>query len=294
MRWFKLLASLAAVMALAACAPLQVINALVPDKSHVFTPSVPYGTGPRQHLDVYQPVGTQPPTGWPVVVFFYGGTWHEGDKAQYRFLGEAMAARGVVTMVADYRLYPEASYPDFLVDCAQAVAYALTAAPRYGGDPRRVVVMGHSAGGYNAAMVALDARWLAAQGHRPSELAGWVGLAGPYDFIPIIDPQARETFHHPNVPPDSQPIAHVSAQAPRTFIGLGMTDQEVNPYRNGIQLASLLSAAGVPVVLKQYENVGHITLIGAFSQPLRWLSPVLPDVVDFVQGSAPAAVQSAP
>jgi acetyl esterase/lipase len=288
MRWSKLLALLATLGALAACSPLKVINALVPGDSHVFTPGVAYGTGTRQQLDVYQPKGPSPASGWPVVVFFYGGTWHEGDRAQYRFVGEALAARGIVVLVPDYRLYP-VTYPDFLPDCAAAVAYALTEAPRYGGDPRRVVVMGHSAGGYNAAMVALDARWLAQQGHRPDQLAAWVGLAGPYDFIPIIDPEARETFHHPDVPPDSQPIRHVTGQAPRTFIGVAMADKEVNPYRNGIQMASKLREAGVPVTLKQYENVGHIALIGTFAQPLRWLAPVLNDVVDFVQGVPQAA-----
>jgi acetyl esterase/lipase len=288
MRWSKLLVLIAALGALAACSPLKVINAMVPGDSHVFTAGVPYGSGPRQHLDVYQPKGPSPAPGWPVVVFFYGGTWHEGDRAQYRFLGEALAARGIVAMVADYRLYP-VTYPDFLPDCAAAVAYALKEASRYGGDPRRVVVMGHSAGGYNAAMVALDARWLAQQGRRPEQLAAWVGLAGPYDFIPIIDPEARETFHHPDVPPDSQPIQHVTAHAPRTFIGVAMADKEVNPYRNGIQLAGKLSEAGVPVTLRQYENVGHITLIGTFAQPLRWLAPVLKDVVEFVQGLPQAA-----
>lgn len=284
MRWPRLFALLAALSALAACSPLKVINAMVPGSSHVFTPAVTYGPGPRQQLDVYQPKGPVPTPGWPVVVFFYGGTWHEGERAQYRFLGEALAARGIVALVADYRLYPEVRYPDFLPDCARAVAYALDHAALYGGDPRRVVVMGHSAGAYNAAMVALDERWLASQGHRPHDLAGWVGLAGPYDFIPIIDPEARETFHHPDVPLESQPIRHVSSQAPRTFIGVGLADEQVNPQRNGLQLADQLSAAGVPVVVKQYESVGHIALIGTFAQPLRWLAPTLKDVVAFVQG----------
>ncbi|RZK99203.1 MAG: alpha/beta hydrolase [Rubrivivax sp.] len=284
--WIKLGALLGVLAALAGCSATQAINMLVPSDTYRLTPDVAYGPQARQLLDVYQPKGEPPEGGFPVVVFFYGGTWHMGERAQYRFMGEALAAHGMVAMVADYRLYPVA-YPDFLPDCARAVAYALNESPRYSGNQRRVVVMGHSAGAYNAAMVALDPRWLKQQGHQVSELAGWVGLAGPYDFIPIEDPQTRETFHHPAVPPDSQPIRHVSAKAPRTFLGVAKEDKQVNPDRNSAQLAERLQAAGVPVEFKRYDHVGHISLVGSFAQPLRWLSPALREVSAFVKSLPP-------
>ncbi len=129
-------------------------------------------------------------------------------------LGQALAARGVLTLVADYRLYPEVRYPDFLVDSAKATAWGLENAARLGGDPHRVFVMGHSAGGYNAAMVALDGRWLQPAGHQPRELAGWIGLAGPYDFLPTDNPDAQAVFFHPHYPPHAQPIEFAHAQAP--------------------------------------------------------------------------------
>ncbi len=282
--WFKLVALLAMLAALAGCSATRAINALVPSDTYRFTPDVAYGPQARQMLDVYQPKGEPPEGGFPVVVFFYGGSWHMGERAQYRFMGEALAAHGMVAMVADYRLYPQATYPDFLPDCAKAVAYALNEAARFSGNPRRVVVMGHSAGAYNAAMVALDPRWLSQQGHQPSELAGWVGLAGPYDFIPIQDPQTRETFLHPNVPPESQPIRHISGKAPRTFLGAAKKDKEVDPQRNSAQLAEGLKAAGVPVEFQRYDHVSHVSLIASFAQPLRWLSPALKDVSAFVKG----------
>jgi acetyl esterase/lipase len=119
----------------------------------------------------------------------------------------------VMTLVADYRLYPEVRYPDFLSDSAQALAYGFEHAAQLGGDPRRVFVMGHSAGGYNAAMLALDARWLKAAGHVPNELAGWIGLAGPYDFYPITNPDAKPVFFHPDYPANSQPIGFTSPDA---------------------------------------------------------------------------------
>ena len=287
--WIKLAALLGVVAALAGCSATQAINALVPSDTYRFTPDVAYGAQPRQRLDVYQPKTEPPEGGFPVVVFFYGGTWHMGERAQYRFMGEALAANGMVAMVADYRLFPEATYPDFLPDCAKAVVYALNESARFSGNPRRVVVMGHSAGAYNAAMIALDPRWLMQQGHQISELAGWIGLAGPYDFIPIIDPQTRETFHHPQVPPDSQPIRYISGKAPRTFLGAAKKDQEVDPQRNSAQLAEGLKAAGVSVSFERYDHVGHVSLVASFAQPLRWLSPALKDVSAFVKALPPVA-----
>src|SRR5258708_1779731 len=146
--------------------------------------------------------------------------------------------------------------------------------------------MGHSAGAYNAAMVALDDSWLAQQGHHITELAGWVGLAGPYDFIPLKDKSVQPVFHHPNVPPDSQPIAHASAQAPRTFLGVSNFDAQVNPDTNSGHLATKLESLGVPVIFKRYEGVDHLTLIGAFSRPLHRMAPVLDDVAAFEIGRA--------
>lgn len=288
MQWLKLTALLSCLASFAGCSAVKIVDALTPSDTYLVTPDVAYGELTRQKLDVYEPKGAAPAGGFPVVVFFYGGGWHTGERAGYRFMGEALASRGMVTMVADYRLYPDVTYPDFLPDCAMAVAYALRHADRYRGNPHRVVVMGHSAGAYNAAMMALDGRWLKQQGHLPDELAGWVGLAGPYDFTPISDEDARETFHHPNVPMASQPIRHVSSMGPRAFIGAAKDDGTVDPQRNSVQLASRLQAEGVPVELKVYDHVGHVSLIAAFASPLRGWAPVLNDVTAFVQG-LPAA-----
>ena len=195
-------------------------------------------------------------------------------------------ACGVVALVADYRLYPAVRYPDFLRDCATALAWSLAQAGSLGGDPKRVYVMGHSAGAYNAAMLALDPRWLAATGHTPRELAGFIGLAGPYDFLPITNVDAQPVFFHPNYPADSQPIAYTSGTAPRSFLGAAQTDSLVNPQRNTVALAARLQAAGTPTTVKLYERVNHLTLIGVFALPLRWLAPVLDDVAAFVNAPA--------
>ena len=277
-----LLVALLLVGALTACSPVTALNALAPGDTYTRTAGVAYGSHPRQVLDVYRPARAAPAGGWPVVVFFYGGSWNRGERGDYAFVGEALAAQGILTLVADYRLYPEVRYPDFLKDSAGALAWGLSHAQGLGGNPKRVFVMGHSAGGYNAAMLALDARWLNATGHQPTELAGFVGLAGAYDFLPTDNPDAQPVFFHPNYPPGTQPIAYAGPNAPRTFLGAAKEDRLVNPQRNTEALADRLRAAGRPVTVHLYDRVNHLTLIGAFGRPLRWLAPVLEDVAGFV------------
>jgi acetyl esterase/lipase len=280
-------AAVVALLALAACAPLATLNALSANRDSVRTEGVAYGALARQRLDVFRPAAAVPARGWPVVVFFYGGSWNRGERADYRFVGGALAARGVLTLVADYRLYPEVRYPEFLKDSAAALAYGLDHAAALGGDPKRVFVMGHSAGGYNAAMLALDARWLQPLGHAPAELAGWIGLAGAYDFLPMTNPDARPVFFHPDYPPHTQPIEYVDAKSPPTFLAAPANDALIDPERNSAGLHERLRQAGVPVVLKRYQRVGHATLVATLAAPLRFLAPTLEDVIAFIE-STPA------
>ena len=282
-RSLRLAAFVAAVALTAvACAPTATLNALAPSDTHTRIADIAYGPLPRQKLDVYRPTSVAPPGGFPVAVFFYGGSWNRGERADYRFVGEALASRGVLTLVADYRLYPEVRYPAFLEDGAQAVALALSDAVMWGGNAKRVFIVGHSAGAYNAAMLALDGRWLKAAGRQTSELAGGVGLAGPYDCLPIINPDVRPVFFHPDVPPGTQPIDYAGSSSPPAFIGAARNDDLVNAQRNSVGLATRLQAAGRPVTLRLYDRVNHITLAAAFSSPLRWLAPVLDDVSAFI------------
>ena len=268
------------LLALAGCSPLTALNALSPGGASEVSADIAYGDGPRRKLDVYRPKDARGPV--PVVVFFYGGNWVGGERADYAFVGRALASRGIVAVIADYRLYPEVSYPDFLKDVAQAVAWAAREAGRYGGDPKRLYVMGHSAGAYNVAMIALDQRWLAAQGMSPSDLRGWIGLAGPYDFLPIENPTTKPVFHFPDTPRESQPIRHVTAAAPPSLLIAARSDRLVNPDRNTGHLAAALRAQGVPVQERYYDKVSHTTLVASIAAPMRWLAPTLDDVANFV------------
>ncbi|MBK3467855.1 alpha/beta hydrolase [Pseudomonas sp. MF6776] len=269
------------LLVLSACSPVKLLNALTPDSTFDKTAGIAYGDDPRQKLDVYVPRHALPDA--PVVVFFYGGSWNSGAREDYNFVGEALASRGIVAVVADYRLYPQVRYPLFLQDAARAVAWTKAHIREFSGNPQRLYLMGHSSGGYNAAMLALDGDLLAAAGMSPKDLRGWIGLAGPYDFLPIENPAVRPVFFWPDSPPQSQPINHVSRDAPPALLIAASEDELVNPTRNTGGLAHKLRAAGVPVQDFYYSRPNHITLVATLSRPLRGLAPVLDQVVGFIR-----------
>lgn len=275
-----LMTALVAAVVVAACSPVRVLNVLS-ESDAVVTSGVAYGGDPRQTLDIYVPTAGVPP--FPVAVFFYGGSWNTGRRSDFRFVGEALAARGIVAVIPDYRLYPQVRYPAFLEDSARAAAWTVANIASRGGDPNRVFAMGHSAGAYNAAMLALDPRWMTGSGSSPRAFAGFIGLAGPYDFLPIENPDVKPVFFHPDSPPDSQPMLHAGPSAPPSFIAAPGTDRVVDPDRNARQLAEKLIAARVDVTYVRYTQTSHVTLIGTFGRPLRWLAPVLDDVVAFIK-----------
>jgi acetyl esterase/lipase len=273
----RVFVALAAVLFLTGWSPADPLNMLAWRHGTEITRSIAYGEAPRQTLDVYRPASAAKS---PVVVFFYGGSWETGDKETYLFVATALAQRGYVVVVPDYRVYPEVRYPVFLEDNARAVRWAKDNAARFGGDPNKLFIMGHSAGAYNAAMLVLDNRWLKEVGLTPDkDVAGLVGISGPYDFLPL-DGTLATIFGGSNVP-DTQPINHVTPGAPPSFLATGERDDIVEPS-NTTRLAAKLTADGDKVVVKTYPWVGHITIIGSFAWPLRFLSPVLNDVDRFI------------
>lgn len=271
------LAPVALSALLAACTPLTLFNNVVPkDGGVVRSDDIAFGAHPRQRLDVYAPRGAQ---GLPVVVWIYGGSWNSGLKDGYGFAARAFASRGFVTVVPDYRLVPEVRYPAFLEDNAAAVRWARANVARYGGDPDRIVLAGHSAGAYNAAMLALDAQWL---GGDRAAIKGLIGLAGPYDFLPLDGPVTRAAFGEAPDLPATQPVNKVAAGAPPAFLATGADDTTVRP-RNSEKLAAKLQAAGVAAELKVYPGMGHVGIVTALARPLRGKAPVLADATAFAQ-----------
>jgi acetyl esterase/lipase len=241
---------------------------------------VAYRGGPRQKLDVYDNprAGTYPK---PVLVFFYGGGWHGGDKDHYGFAARAYAAKGFLVVLPDYRLVPEVHFPAFLQDSAGAVAWTWRNAARFGGDPNRIVTAGHSAGAYNAIMPALDRKWLAAEGLPGNVIKAAAGLAGPYDFYPFNKPNSINAMGRYPRPLETQPIRFVRADAPPLWLGHGTADTSVRVY-NSRNMAAALKAAGAPVTLREYPGSSHNDLIIAVSGLFRSRLPVFDESSTFL------------
>lgn len=276
---------------LAGCtsAALGALNALEPAGSVSIEQGLAYAEGPRHGVDVYAPKKARP-GGAPVVVFFYGGGWDSGEKGMYRFVGKALATHGYVAVIPDYRVYPQVRYPDFLTDSAQAVRWARDHAAAYGGDPDRLFLMGHSAGAYNAVMLGLDRRWLGAVGMEPGrDLRGVVGLAGPYDFLPLTSDELKAIFGPEIQRPATQPINHVGAGAPPMLLAHDIGDKVV-ALKNTQNLAAALTAHGDVVETRYYTGLDHARVVGAIAAPLRFMAPVFKDVTGFIDAhdAAPA------
>lgn len=281
-RALRLLIAMALLPSLNAC--VGSLNYLSTGHDLKIAHDVKYGGDARQGMDVYtlRDAERHAGKGRPVVVFLYGGSWQEGNKEDYAFVAAALTRHGYVTFVPDYRVYPQAQYPDFLEDAAHAVAYARAHAAQYGGDPSRLFLIGHSAGSYIVAMLALDSRWLDAVGLEPArDIRGAVGLAGPYDFLPLKDPVLEKIFENPGGLPDTQPINHVSGIAPPMLLIAGRNDKVVDPG-NTDRLTAHIREKGGQVEEMMYHRAGHRIIIGAFSRALRFLSPSFSDTTRFI------------
>jgi len=278
---------------LGGCSTFGLLNAsaVVDSPGVAVTRDVAYGTAERQHLDVYAP--SRRVAGRPVVVFFYGGGWDDGAKADYAWVGRALADQGYVVVVADYRLYPQVVWPSFLQDSALAVRWARDHATGYGGDASRLVLMGHSAGAYNAVDIAIDRRWLDAAGVDPArDIRAVVGLSGPYDFLPLHSDELKTIFGPEAQRPDTQPINHVDGQEPPMLLVTGDRDTTVDPG-NTDRLAARIRAAGGQVQVIHYPKLDHARTVGALAPALHWLAPVMADASRFIDQATGFSAASA-
>jgi len=280
---------LAAITAMSGCSFVEFGAANAPDsfagiRRHR---DIHYGEDPRQRLDVYVPGKSVPDqaANRPVVIFWYGGSWVKGSKAEYAFVGTALAEHGFVAVLPDYRLYPQVTFPAFDADGARAVAWVEQHIREFGGDPRNIVLMGHSAGGHTAAFLALDHAFLSQYGANPRCISGLVGLSGTYVLVPDTA-ELRATFPAPYTEADWQPIRFVDADSPPTLLLHGLADKEVAP-REAEELRDALTRAHIPVELHLYPHRGHAATVASFALIARWHTPAFTEAVDFIDGLKP-------
>ena len=270
----------AGVTALRRCiSPFAVINLLVSRAGYRVHRGLAYGVDPRQKLDVYVPSGLRLPA--PMVLFFYGGGWQGGNRADYLAFGQAMASAGLVAAVADYRLYPQVTYPAFVEDAAGALAFVHAHAAQYSGDPGRIFLAGHSAGAYNAVMLASEPKFIAAKGGSLDWIRGVIGIAGPYNFLPMSDPVYVDMFHGTNNI-DSMPVHHIDGPRPPMLLISGSDDHTVG-LCNTNDMSERLKRFGNDVQVIFYKGVGHIGVILALVWGFRRIAPLRRDMLDFIR-----------
>jgi len=259
---------------------LRTFNSVVPKDSgsRLAARDLPYGAHVRQRLDIYKPQGREESARpLPVIIFIYGGSWQSGERQGYGFVGRALAKRGFLVVIPDYRLVPDVRFPAFLEDNAAAFRWVTANAATWGGDPSRIVLVGHSAGAYNAAMLALDPRWL---GEDRRFVRGFIGLAGPYDSLPLSGSITTQAFGREGNLSATQPINFSSRDDPPTLLLHGDRDTTVYP-RNSEDLRDRLAAVGVDARVRIYGGIGHVGILTAIARPLRNRAPVLADVEAF-------------
>ena len=274
-----------AALALTGCTPAGLLNGVsrLAGDGGVRTAirGAAYGAEARQKLDVYVPAG-RAAANLPVVIFFYGGGWVDGDRGDYAFAGRAFAAQGFVAVVADYRLVPQVRFPAFNQDGALAVKWVRDNIARYGGDPGRIGVSGHSAGAYIAAMLTLDRHYLSDVGVDPAIIRAAALLSGPYDFYPFTEARGRDALGQWPRPAETQPISFARADAPPMLLMHGTADVVVRPY-NSEKLAAKLTSLGARPELRRYPGKNHTDTIKSLSPAFRGSTPALADSVAFLR-----------
>ena len=285
-RALQVFAIIASVL-VAGCTRIGLAVANISVDSSAIT-SVAFDPAHALSLDVHRPGNTHAKV--PVVVFFYGGSWRNSTRQDYRFVGQSLAKAGFLVIVPDYRKAPQVVFPAFIEDSARAVAWARRHAAEYGGDPSRIYLVGHSSGAHMAAMLGTDARFLRAVGMRPRDLAGIVGLAGPYDFLPLTDPALMQVFGRESEWPKSQPVNFVDGDEPPFLLFQGTVDTLVNPA-NAERLAKRLRAINEPVEVHMLDGTSHA---GLLVDLLRDASPVRQDVLRYLSENAPATTDAPP
>jgi acetyl esterase/lipase len=270
---FRFLAAAIALTLVSSCGGARLLNSVAVNPGKIER-DITYGTLPRQKLDVYSPKVMAADT--PTLVFYHGGSWQYGSKDDYRFLGTAFAARGIQTVVVNYRLHPEVIFPSFVEDAAKALAYTTTNIAQ----GRPVFISGHSAGAHIAALVALDPRFLATERTSICDTTkGVIGISGPYDFTPVA-PEFKRIFPT-EILPTTKPINFARTRTPPVLLLHGTADTTVIPSRT-TDMAAALTAGGNNAQVKMYDGVDHMYIVGAISPVVRGKAPTLADIVGFI------------
>ena len=243
-----------------------------------------YGDNKRHKLDIYHPkksISITQGQDKPVIVFVYGGAWKQGKKKDYKFIAHAFTQAGYRVVIADYRLFPQVKFPNFIDDIADAIAYLDHNAKDILGDVSKgIVLMGHSAGAHTVATLATDKHYLQQRNIR-LELRALVALSGPYD-LQLDDPEVIPIFMPVTPEKIAKPARLVHANMPPVLLLHGRKDTRVKPFHTE-HFANALQQAGVVHTVKWYQDMTHIKIISSIAARLRFINPTYQDIIDFLE-----------
>lgn len=275
-------------LGLVACSPTSALNTMVPAGSYEVHQDIAYAADERQRMDIYMP--SQGPLHTDIIMFVYGGSWEDGDKQDFEFIGQAFARLGYVTVIPNYRLYPQAEFPEFINDVAKALGavpdqidalrtqQAMPTGVEQCPSGRNVILAGHSAGAHTAALIATDPQYL--ERHAPNvQLSALIGLAGPYD-LPLQHERVKDKFTRVEGD-EANPIALASEATPQTLLIHGESDTVAKP-EHAAAFANKLEELGVHVTLKTYPRRRHVDLVASLASPLRFWTPAYNDIQTFL------------
>jgi len=246
--------------------------------------NISYGDKNEQLLDIYIPgnITELNKSSLTTVVFFYGGCWgacNELEKDDYRFVGQAFATNNIVTVIVDYRQFPNVLFHEIINDSARAVDWVNNNITSYTGSPSNIYLMGHSSGAHLASMLNFNETYLAKATYK--NIKGFIGLAGAYDFLPFDEPYQPALFAPPSEYPNSQTINFVDGDEPPSLLLYGNNDSRVK-RRNVTSLSALINNKKGAVETRFYDDIDHVGILSALSIPFRDDEVVFSDILAFV------------
>lgn len=268
-------------LGISACSPVSILNAVIPENGYQGFVDIPYGETSRHKLDIYLSNQSNPKSYRQTVIFFYGGSWESGHKEDYKFVAEALASVGFDVVIPDYRVYPDVVFPVFVDDAALAVSWSKEHLTKFGLNPDRLFVLGHSAGAHIAALLALNPLYLSRYGLSTASLSGMIGLAGPYDFLPLQSDKLKAIFGVEQERWRSQPINYVDGNNPPVLLMFGDNDKTVGP-KNSRNLAAKIREKDGSAELIEFKDYGHVAMVAKLAKPLRGEGELLQAISQFI------------
>lgn len=271
-----------------ALSALDLVNSVSSSGGVGVSKDILYGEASLQNLDMYYPkplaqaMQSQREVNkkYPMVVFVHGGSWENGSKEDYAFVGQSFAQAGYVTAVINYRKAPKHVYPDFVEDTAKAIAWSYDNAASFHADPQRFAVVGHSAGAFNMMAAISDADFLAPYGMSPDNISAVIGIAGPYSYD-FRQYGGSSAFAADATPDQVMPDRHIKGSQPPYLLLTAENDKTVYE-QNTIKMTKALNDYGATVENGEIKGASHATSIGAMASPLHWLNDVRAQVLTYL------------